>query len=64
MKARHLFISHDGTWTREELEAFARGDVIDRNGKRYRVCDACKRVIRVDRPIFGSIHICTESGNP
>lgn len=28
------------------------------NGKLYDVCGTCGKIIRMDKPIFGSLHIC------
>jgi hypothetical protein len=51
-------IQHDGTWNDDELVRLAAGERIDRNGKRYGLCLLCRAVIRLDKPIFGSIHLC------
>ncbi len=51
-------IYHDGSWTIEELKKFLSGKFIDRNGKRYGMCQDCRKIIRLDKVIFGSIHVC------
>ncbi len=56
--AGSTMIYSDGTWSRDELMRLASGAFIDRNGKRYAMCHNCRTVIRVDKPIFGSIHVC------
>lgn len=48
----------DGTWSKDELLRMARGEFIDRNGKRYGICRDCRKVIRVDKPLFGALHVC------
>jgi hypothetical protein len=51
-------IYHDGTWSEEELRQMAAGKFVDRNGKRYGICRGCRKVIRIDHPLFGSVHLC------
>ena len=51
-------IYHDGTWTMEELGRLESGKLIDRNNKRYAMCHDCRKVIRIDKTFFGSIHVC------
>ncbi len=58
--AYRVKIWHDGTWNNDELRRLAAGERIDRNGKRYGMCGGCRTVIRLDRPIFGSLHVCDE----
>ena len=29
------------------------------NGKLMAVCRNCGKIIRVDKPLFGSVHVCT-----
>lgn len=36
--------------------------VIVAGGKIYAVCSMCGRLIRINKPIFGSLHICYEDG--
>lgn len=45
--------------TREEKEVLGLGGVIVVNGKRYRWCKICLKVIRMDG-FFGGIHLCKE----
>ncbi len=28
------------------------------NGKLYEVCGGCGDIIRLDKPLFGSVHVC------
>jgi hypothetical protein len=51
-------IYHDGTWSVSELRRMELGVFIDRNGSRYAMCDDCKTVVRIDKPIIGSTHYC------
>ena len=51
-------IHHDGTFNAEELAKLANGQFIDRNGKRYATCRDCRKVIRIDKPMLGSLHLC------
>jgi len=51
-------VYHDGTWNAPELERMATGELLDRNGKRFGICSACRTVIRVDKPLFGGLHFC------
>lgn len=36
----------------------ARGEAIEVNGRIYAYCRDCSSVIRVDKPIIGSLHYC------
>jgi hypothetical protein len=56
--ARTATVWHDGTWNRDELLRMAKGERIDRNGKRYGMCSGCRIIVRLDKPIFGSLHLC------
>ena len=31
------------------------------NGKLYGVCAECDKMVRVDKPILGSMHICVDN---
>ena len=47
----------DDTWNKDELRRLVAGERIDRNGKRYGMCFGCRTVMRIDKPIFGSLHV-------
>lgn len=49
---------HDGSWTQEELNILARGGVVEKRNRRYRVCGVCLTVVCVDKRLFGSLHVC------
>lgn len=51
-------IYHDGSWTEEELIKLANKEPVDRNGKRYIVCWNCQTIVRIDKFLLGSLHIC------
>ena len=53
-------VYHDGDWTKDELERLSRSETVIRRGKRYRACHECLMVVRVDRWLFGSMHICRD----
>lgn len=46
------------TITEEETKTLTAGRAITRNGKVYAVCAKCHSVIRVDKPLIGSVHFC------
>jgi hypothetical protein len=48
----------DGSWLPEEIEKFTRGEIVDRGGKRYRVCGVCHKVICLNKRFVGSVHFC------
>ena len=48
----------DDSWTKEELEHMAKGNLIDRHGKRYGVCPRCCKVVCLTKVFFGSTHFC------
>lgn len=39
-----------------------RGEVIELNGKLYGTCAACNKFVRIDKPLFGGLHICEPEG--
>jgi hypothetical protein len=49
---------NDGSWLPEEIDKFARGEIVDRGGKRYRVCGGCHKPICVNKRLLGSLHFC------
>jgi len=51
-------IYHDGTWNQDELVKLANGEKVDRNGRRFAVCQDCHQVICIDKRLFGSSHFC------
>lgn len=51
-------VYHDGTWNMSELKRLVAGELVDRNGRRYGMCQGCRTVIRVDKLLIGSLHIC------
>lgn len=51
-------IELDMTFTIGELRKMASGQFVDRGGKRYAICRECTKVIRVDKPLMGSLHLC------
>jgi len=53
-----MIVYSDGCWDEEELEKMADGHFIERNRKLYGMCCGCHKIVRVDKPILGSIHIC------
>ena len=53
-----MLIYHDGKWNQDELQRLIDGKHLDRNGKRYSLCLNCNRVIRIDTPLIGSLHLC------
>lgn len=53
-------IIHDGSWNYDELKIMAKGERVDRNGKRYAICSECRKVVRIDKPIIGNLHLCNE----
>ena len=44
-------------FTEEEIKKLRAGQVVDINGKRYKMCPVCKTVVRIDG-FFGSLHLC------
>lgn len=35
------------------------GKIVEMNGRWYTVCQRCKKVVRVDKPLLGSLHFCS-----
>ena len=47
----------------EALENLKRGKLAAIGGKTYEVCKDCRQMIRIDKPLVGSLHFCaTETG--
>ena len=44
--------------TGEKLEAIRKYGYFIENGKKYTICSACKKLVRMDKPIIGSLHLC------
>jgi len=44
--------------TEEEKQRLVQGKAISRGGKIYALCGACYTVIRLNKPLVGSIHFC------
>jgi len=49
---------NEDMFNRSEIESMRNGNKIDVNGKRYGFCVGCNRIIRIDTPFFGDLHIC------
>ena len=45
-------------FARDELSRLQAGELIVVNGRRYRICDVCWQIVRVNKPLIGSWHIC------
>lgn len=41
--------------TRRQIEGLAK----EERGKIYVVCAHCGRIVRLNKPVFGSLHVCT-----
>lgn len=41
-----------------EWERLRRGEVVNIGGKLMVICQQCRSLIRIDKPIFGSLHVC------
>lgn len=39
------------------------GEIVRVGNKLYGVCNDCHGIIRIDKPIFGSLHICEPPNN-
>jgi hypothetical protein len=44
--------------TDEEKSRLAKGRAISRGNKIYAVCQDCKCVVRINKPLVGSMHSC------
>jgi hypothetical protein len=45
---------------KEEKEKLRRGEPVKWGRKVYSVCGACKQVVRVNKPLIGSMHPCVD----
>lgn len=48
----------------KEQLALARGEVIMRGSLAFGLCGECRKVIRVNRPFFGGMHLCASPYRP
>jgi hypothetical protein len=39
-------------------ERLRRGEIVEVGGKLYAYCPECKKLVRVDKPFLGSLHLC------
>jgi hypothetical protein len=60
MKVR---IFADDTWRGDtkRLRRMAKGAIVERGNKLYARCGQCATVVRVDKPLVGSMHLCRNS---
>lgn len=42
------------------LSSLRPGEAIVLGGKTYARCADCRKIVRIDKPLFGSLHLCTE----
>jgi hypothetical protein len=42
------------------MERMMRGEEVFVDGKTYAICGDCRRVIRTNKPLLGSLHLCDE----
>lgn len=47
-------------FTGDELTALANGKIVDIGGKRYGMCRDCRKVVRLNKPLLGDLHLCLE----
>ncbi len=40
------------------------GEIVNTGGKLVAMCQECGKIIRLDKPILGSIHLCGSVGFP
>lgn len=44
----------------EKWDTLTQGKVVEIWGKVYALCDECGRLVRVNKPILGSLHVCNK----
>ena len=47
--------------TPEKMVELGKGRIVEVMGKHYARCMDCDSIVRVDKPIFGDIHLCEVS---
>ena len=47
--------------TQDEIDRLCRGEPILRGDKMYAVCARCRKLVRVNKPFLGSLHVCVDS---
>lgn len=40
------------------IDELKKGGIVNMSGKHYAICPDCRRLIRVDKPLMGSYHLC------
>ena len=45
-------------------QRLVRGEIVSVGGKLFALCRVCHSIIRIDKPILGSLHFCTKEGGP
>lgn len=51
-------------FTREEIRRMRDGELLDIGERRYALCRNCWQIVRVDKPVLGSLHLCAPAGRP
>lgn len=41
-------------------ERLRQGEIVEIGGKMFVLCQDCKGIVRMDKPIFGSLHRCVK----
>lgn len=50
-------------FTDDEARRLKRGDIVIVRGKRYGLCAGCRQIVRLDKPLLGSLHICAPANS-
>ena len=45
----------------KKIKSLMNGEVVEVMGKHYSRCFDCDSIVRVDKPIFGSFHVCKDN---
>ena len=48
----------DNNTHKSAFERMTKGEIVEMNNKLYGICSECGSLVRIDKPIFGSIHLC------
>lgn len=50
-------------FTENEIEKLKRGELVQVDGKRYRICQSCNQIVCLNKKLFGSWHFCDLDGD-
>ncbi len=52
-------MEQEGPVSNDSINArLARGEIVAVGGKMYALCSTCGNIVRINKPLLGSVHLC------